>query len=148
MRVLMPLLLIAMTMMLIAGCNSNSKTLSAGLTYEQINIESASDKAQKFISDWMLENGIYLNELSGDNTFYLFLNSSNLNEGGETLYLTNVKIEESGNRIQIAFDEKSTTDDGNDAPNLLLYKIEKHKVFDYIQVFKNGVETHFDVIEN
>lgn len=101
------------------------------------------DKVSKLIKG----NGVYLLNTEGDKINYLILDGSYINLGNEAPYFSAVKIENKEASIMIYFSEEMKTyPNGKYPEQRLIYKITKDKNYEYIRVFKNGEETHFDSV--
>lgn len=106
--------------------------------YKKIN-----DKVSKLIN----ESGVYLLNTGEDNVTYLILDGSDMSFKNEAPYFSDVKIENKGNSIMIYFNEYlKIYQDGKYPEHILIYEIIKDKDTEYIRVFRNGEETHFDSI--
>lgn len=104
--------------------------------YKKIN-----DKVSKLIK----ENGVYLLNSGEDNVTYLILDVSHMSLKNEAPYFSDVKIENKGNSIMVYFNEElKIYPDCKYHEQRLIYKITKDKDTEYIRVFSNGEETHFD----
>lgn len=106
--------------------------------YKKIN-----DKASLSIG----ESGVYLLNTGEDNITYLILDGSHMSLNNEAPYFSDVKIENEGDSIMIYFNEELRAyPEGQYSGQRLIYKITNHKDAEYIKVFKNGEETHFNSI--
>ncbi|ERI92341.1 hypothetical protein HMPREF1982_02323 [Clostridiales bacterium oral taxon 876 str. F0540] len=122
---------------------SKNKTFIA----KEINFNTFSNKKIRIaIEQICKDNGVFLYNLK-DNATYLILDGSHANFKGEAPYFSDVKIEAKENSIRIYFtQELKNYPFGKYPQQKLVYKITKDKKYDYIKVFKDGVETHFDSI--
>lgn len=106
--------------------------------YKKIN-----DKASLSIG----ESGVYLLNTGEDNVSYLILDGSHMSLKNEAPYFSDVKIENEGDSIMIYFNEELRTYPvGEYSGQRLIYKIINNKDTEYIKIFKNGEETHFNSI--
>jgi hypothetical protein len=106
--------------------------------YKKIN-----DKVSRLVNG----NGVYLLNIGEENETYLILDGSHLSLNNEVPYYTKVKFENEGNSIMIYFNENLEVYSEGKHPELrLIFKITKDKDTEYIRVFKNGEETHFESV--
>lgn len=106
--------------------------------YKKIN-----DKASVSIG----ESGVYLLNTGEDNVTYLILDGSHMSLNNEAPYFSDVKIEKEGDSIMIYFNEElKAYPEGKYSGQRLIYKIINNTDTEYIKVFKNGEETHFNSI--
>jgi len=99
------------------------------------------------VSEPIKESGVYLLNTGEDNVTYLILDGSHMSLKNEAPYFSDVKIENKGNSIMIYFNEElKIYPDGKYPEHRLIYIITKDKDTEYIRVFKNGEETHFDSV--
>jgi hypothetical protein len=124
------------------------KTKGNIFSTEQLNTNSnaynkVNDKVMKFIKG----NGVFLLQSDSDNVTYLILDGSNMNSNNEAPYFSNVKIENNSNAIIINYDEElNDYTKSKYLEHRLIYKIIKDDDTEFMKVFKNGEETHFDSI--
>jgi flagellar basal body L-ring protein FlgH len=124
-----------------AGCEKSSP-----VEISEIKIQNADSKVQEFVNRFSNQNDIYLftNEKQEK---YLFLNGYNVVEGKEAPYFSDTKVELDDDTLTVYFNEKYTNSYSNkELSNRLLYRIRVDKQYEYIRIFKNGEETHFDVV--
>lgn len=99
------------------------------------------------VSEPIKESGVYLLNIGKDNVTYLILDGSHMSLKNEAPYFSDVRVENKGNSIMIFFNEEVRIyPDGKYPEQRLIYKITKDKNTEYIRVFKNGEETHFDCV--
>lgn len=104
-------------------------------------------KINNKVSESIKESGVYLLNTGEDDVTYLILDGSHMSLKNEAPYFSDVKIENKGDSIMIYFNEElKIYPDGNYPEHRLIYKITKDKNTEYIRVFKNGEETHFDSV--
>lgn len=139
-------LIILVVLFNIVRNNSPKKTINNQLA-EEINLSSLNTKDIIF-----KENGVYLQYLDNHNLdkpkeMYFILNGSIVNLEGEAPFYSNVDIKTSENEIQIYFDEEiKKYPQGKYPDHKLIFKITPDKKYEYIKVFKNGQESHFDSV--
>jgi hypothetical protein len=98
-------------------------------------------------NEFIKENGIFLLQTEEEKEIYLILDGSHINLNREVPYFSDVIIENKEDTIRIYFNEElKNYKVGKYPENILIYKITKDKDYEYIQLFKNGEETHFDSI--
>jgi hypothetical protein len=137
------MVVISIFFIVIVGCSKNTN-----LVFSKENIKSADKKVKIFMDRYNDKNGIY-NYQDGTNEMYLFLNGFNVKNGEKASYFTDIKMEVKEGTLIINFNEKYTDDYENKViDNRVLYKIKQPKNVDTIRIYKNGQETHFDVIGN
>lgn len=125
----------------IVGCRRSSE-----ITYYEIKIEDASSKLTDFINESSKKNGVHIFE-NNNEELYIFLNGCNVFQGGKAPYFEDIKIEVQEDSLVISFIEKYTDDySDKNIENKVLYKVKKHKVFEYIRVYKNSQEVHIDSV--
>jgi hypothetical protein len=99
------------------------------------------------VSELIKENGVYLLNTGEDNVTYLILDCSHMSLKNEAPYFSDVKTENKGNSIMVYFNEELKIYlDCKYPEQRLIYKITKDKRTEYVRVFKNGEETHFDSV--
>lgn len=99
------------------------------------------------VSEPIKKSGVYLLNTGEDNVTYLILDGSHMSLKNEVPYFSAVKIENKENSIMIYFNEElKIYPDGKYPEQRLIYKITKDKDTEYIRVFKNEEETHFDSV--
>lgn len=89
-------------------------------------------------------NGVYI-FYNSEKEIYLFLNNANVEQGDKAGFYEDVKVEDKGDTIAISFNEYFTSDYDNVGKNKLIYRINVNKDFDFLKVYKNGIETYVDV---
>lgn len=125
----------------IVGCGRISE-----ITYSEIKIEDASSKLTNFINDSSKKNGVHIFE-NDNKELYIFLNGYNVFQGEKAPYFENIKIEVQEDSLIISFTEKYTDDySDKNIKNKVLYKVKKHKDFEYIRVYKNNQEVQIDSV--
>ncbi|MEK5147748.1 hypothetical protein MKX53_11980 [Psychrobacillus sp. FSL K6-4615] len=132
------LLLILIVCGILTGCGGNKVTIS------EINLEKANDIVKNFIMD--VENdekgtgtGIYM--YNDSKKRYLYLNQDFLDDGKE---FGDIDIKTDENSINIYLNDISNSE--GEAGTYKLYKINVKGDYEYLKVFKNGEETHFEGI--
>ncbi|MEK3955824.1 MULTISPECIES: hypothetical protein [Bacillales] len=132
------LLLILIVCGILTGCGGNKVTIS------EINLEKANDIVKNFIMD--VENdekgtgtGIYM--YNDSKKRYLYLNQDFLDDGKE---FGDIDIKTDENSINIYLNDISNSE--GEADTYKLYKINVKGDYEYLKVFKNGEETHFEGI--
>lgn len=132
------LLLILIVCGILTGCGGNKVTIS------EINLEKANDIVKNFIMD--VENdekgtgtGIYM--YNDSKKRYLYLNQDFLDDGKE---FGDIDIKTDENSINIYLNDNSNSEE--EAGTYKLYKINVKGDYEYLKVFKNGEETHFEGI--
>jgi hypothetical protein len=109
--------------------------------------ESTYKKINDKVSETIKENGVCLLNTGEDNVNYLILDGSHISLKNEAPYFSDIKIQNKGNSIIIYFNEElKIYPEGKYPEHRLIYKIIKDKDTQYIRVFKNGEETHFDSV--
>jgi hypothetical protein len=135
--------IISIFLIVIVGCSMNTN-----LVVSKENLKSADKKVKIFMDRYNDKNGIYSYQ-DGTNEMYLFLNGFNVKNGEKASYFTDIKMEVNEETLIINFNEKYTDDYENKViDNRVLYKIKQPKNVYTIRIYKNGQETHFDVIGN
>lgn len=141
---------IAVSVVLLITINKtlNNNAKQNIFTTEKININTAlNNKTKNAISQLCKDNGVFLFNLSESNVIYLILDGTHVNLNGEASYFSDVKVEAKDDTIMIYFSEGlKNYPFGKYPEQKLVYKITKDKNYDYIKVFKNGEESHFDGI--
>lgn len=141
-RFLSMIIIINIILISTAGCNKNT-----GLKFVKENPDKAGNKIKQFTETHIGENGIYLYTRS-KNEMYLFLNGYNVNNGEKAIYFTDIKAEVKDETLIINLNENYTDDYINKKiDNRVLYKINPPENIEFISIYKNGQETHFDVVE-
>lgn len=142
-RIRFVIIIISIIIIGISGCSKNTN-----LSFSKENLKSTDKKIKVFMERYSDKNGIYLFE-DDTNEMYLFLNGYNVKNGDKASYFTDIKKEVKEGILIISFIEKYTDDYKNKGiPNRVLYKIKRPKNVDTIRIYKNGQETHFDVVGN
>lgn len=125
----------------------NNTKYSNFTTEKLVTNSSAYKKINNKVNGLIKKNGIYLLQTGEDNVSYFILDGSHMNLKYEAPYFSEVKIESKEDSILIYFSEKLKVYPlGKYPDNSLIYKITKDKDTEYIRVFKNGKETHFDSV--
>lgn len=117
-------------------------------TTEKINIDPALDEKIKYAINQLCKgNGVYLFNSEESHVVYFILDGTHVNSYGEALCFSDVKVETKDDLIMIYFSEGlKNYPFGKYPEQKLVYKITKDKNYNYIKIFKNGEETHFDGI--
>ena len=130
------LLLILIVCGILTGCGGNKVTIS------EINLDKTNDIVKQFIMD--VENdekgigtGIYM--YSDSKKRYLYLNQDFLDDGKE---FGDIDIKTDENSINIYLNDISNSE--GEPGTYRLYKINVKGDYEYLKVFKNGEETHFE----
>lgn len=125
---------------------NNSK--ESTFTTEKLNINSRDyKKINDKVSETIKKNGVYLLYTGQENVTYLILDGSHMNLKNEVPYISDVKIEKKVDSVMIYFSEELKTYSEGKYPELrLIYRITEDKYTEYIRIFKNGEETHFDTV--
>jgi len=115
---------------------------------EELNTNSnAYNKINDKVSNLIKENGVFLLQTGEDSVTYLIFDSSHMSLNNEASNFSDVKIENNHNSIIINFSEElKNYTEGEYPEHRLIYKIIKDKDTEYIKVFKNGEDTHFDSV--
>ncbi|MDI2586202.1 hypothetical protein OR571_03435 [Psychrobacillus sp. NEAU-3TGS] len=132
------ILLILIVCGILTGCGGNKVTIS------EINLEKTNDIVKNFIMD--VENdekgtgsGIYM--YNDSKKRYLYLNQNFLDDGKE---FGDIDIKTDKNSINIYLNDISNSE--GEVGTYKLYKINVKGDYEYLKVFKNGEETHFEGI--
>ena len=121
--------------------------INSNIEFTKVNLKNTDKKVKTFINQVNNKNGIYLYQ--NNNKSLVFLNGSNVDSGEKSLYFTDIKMEVKANTLIINFNEKYTDDyKNNEIDHSVLYRIKNFKSFYTIKIYKNGEETHFDLITN
>jgi hypothetical protein len=133
------LFVVLMTILLI-GCTANKE-----FSFSEIKLDQANSKVKGFIDsvESMNEengNGIYL--MNDKKKRYVYVNGDFLSEGK---YFGTFDVKTDENSINIYLTEDSVEDTTN-LPYKKLYEINADQDYEYLRVFKNGEETHIQVI--
>lgn len=133
------LLLILIVCGILTGCEGNKVTIS------EINMEKVNDNVTNYIN--IIDNdekstgtGVYMYNDS-KNQRYLYLNQDFLDDGRDFGDIA-IKLDE--NSINIYLNDISIFE--GEVDTYKLYKINLKGDYEYLKVFKNGEETHFDGI--
>jgi len=115
---------------------------------EKLNTNSdAYKKINDKVSSFIKENGVFLLQTEEDNVNYLILDGSHMNLKNESSYFSDVKVENNEDLIMIYYNEElKNYTEGKYPEHRLIYKITKDKETEYIRVFKNKEETHFNSV--
>lgn len=125
-----------------SGCKKDSQ-----FSFEKIKYDEADKKITNQIDMNLKSNGVYLIYLNDKKDLYLFLNNNNYSQQEEVLEFSDVKIEAKGGTITVSLNEcnnKYSSD--KKYVGKQLYKINKDKEYEFIKLFINGQESHFDSI--
>lgn len=141
--------IIALLVLIAAGVfikiNSDKKDI---FTAKKLDVNtSAYKKINTKASKTIKKSGVYLFNTGEDKVTYLILDGSHVSLKGEAPYFSDVEIKTKENSIRIYFNEElKTYPSGNYPEQRLIYKITKDKQTEYIWVFRNGEQTHFDAV--
>lgn len=133
------LLLILIVCGILTGCEGIKVTIS------EINMENVNDNVTNYINivdndEMSTGTGVYMYNYS-KNQRYLYLNQDFL-DGGRDFGDIDIKLDE--NSINIYLNDISISE--GEVDTYKLYKINLKGDYEYLKVFKNGEETHFDGI--
>ncbi|MBD7942540.1 hypothetical protein H9650_00255 [Psychrobacillus sp. Sa2BUA9] len=131
------LLLILMVCCILTGCGENKVTIS------EINLENTNDNVKNFIEivdydEKGTGTGIYIYNDSKNKRF-LYLNQDFLDDGKG---FGDIDIKTDENSINIYLNDSSISEE--EAGTYKFYKLNFKGDYEYLKVFKNGEETHFE----
>lgn len=136
MRKLLSLLVI---IFFVTGCSSE-------LSFTKVREKDVNKDIQSFIDNVNDENGVHL-YFEHQKAVYVYLNGSNVKQGGKVIHFTDFNVEKSGETLSILYNTAETTDYSNESlKHELLYKVNLDKKYETIKAISNGQEVSFGVI--
>ncbi|MDP4094826.1 MAG: hypothetical protein Q8920_15885 [Bacillota bacterium] len=122
------------------GCGSSS-----AFKFTQVEKSDTPKAVMEFIDRNSGKNGIYLYTQSGYN--YIYLNAYNVKQGDKAIVFKDIKHEIKDNTLIISYTEEQTGDLNKKLNNAVIYKFKSSAGYNTIKILKNGVETHFAIID-
>ncbi len=126
------------SLLLLVGCGSN-------LTWSEIELSKATQTERSFFEDLEATNGVHL-YYDGDRV-YVLLNGRNVMQGEKATHFSDFNVEFDGDILNIYYKEVETEDFSDETLKYLaFYKVNMDKDYDVVQLFRNGIEQHFEVV--
>lgn len=132
------LLLLPILLLILSACSFNND----GYTFSEISsFDYLDDTVQEFfMSMESNEEGIYIYKVSNDK-FYLYLSPKYITHNGNNFM---VDVETEKDLFNVYLTDFSPKEE--DIREYRLYEFYVEKEYEYLRTFKNGVETHIQVI--
>lgn len=125
----------------LCGCNNSSDNV-----LEEVNIQEINKDAQIFIQNIKDSNGVFLFSPI-DNEQYLIVKYSTVLQGDEAKYLSAISSKITDRNLIINIEEMGTNKYADDRlRETRIFKLIDTKVFDKIEIFKNGEETNIELV--
>jgi hypothetical protein len=147
-RILSAAFITLLIILIVGGVSIIRYVKKDAFSAERIIIDTAKHaKVKKQIDSLCEKNGVFLLQSEKNNEIYLILDGSHTSLEGEAPYFSNVKVTTEKDSIMIYFNEEPKNYTVGKYPEQrLVYKINTDKDYEFIKLFKNGEETHFDSI--
>ncbi|MBA2176226.1 hypothetical protein H0266_15115 [Halobacillus locisalis] len=127
---------------LLTGCSTNS-----GLSYAEVSQEELKKDTQSFFRGVKEENGVHLYFDKRNESMFVYLNESNVDQGEEATYVTGFDVKGVKESLQVSYESDAIADSSNlSLDHELFYKIEVGKEYEETLLFHNGKESNFGTI--
>ncbi|SFM31804.1 hypothetical protein [Salibacterium qingdaonense] len=125
----------------ISGCSQNQDQ-----SFSEVTMKQAQTVTENFISQMVVENGVYM--YLGEKNNYLFLNGVAPDENNKNTIFSSVVSETKGNKLNIYYETENVTkaEDNEEAGFQRLYRLPPNDSYSTIQIIENGREVPIDTI--
>ncbi|WP_239616813.1 hypothetical protein [Cohnella mopanensis] len=124
----------------LVGCNKAASVIN------EVNIEGLNKNAKIFVDNIKNSNGLYLFSPI-DEKQYLIVSYSNVLQGEEAKFLSSINAEVQDQTLTINLEELVTQDyQDKRLKKLTIFNLGSDQEYEKIRIFKNGEETHFDLV--